>query len=139
MAVEAGPGGAIERLALSADGRRLAIATEGGLVELRDLGRDPVRPPRPFAAPIAALELAAGRLVVQSAEGLHVLAVEGEGEGERHDIKVEEEIEQLVVSSDGRRIAAITGGEARSGPGTSTPRPASRGPCPWRRPREAGP
>ena len=110
MAIEAGPGGTIERLALSADGRRLAVATEGGLVEVRDLDRGPVRPPQPFAAPITALELAAGRLVIRSAEGLHILAVDGEGEGERHDIEVEEEIEQLVVSPNGRRIAAVTGG-----------------------------
>lgn len=101
-----GPGGAIVHLALSDDGRRLVLATDGGRIELRDTETNKVVWQTDLEAPIRGLRLSAGRIVVESASALHIIDMDKPENPQ--ELAEGERFEQVAFSPNGRHLAGTT-------------------------------
>lgn len=100
-----GPGGDVKSATLATDGRYVAAADAEGRALLRDMAKDSVILSLQLDKPVASIALAGGRLAVAEARQLFVFDFNNDVSKVTIDLEVT--ADRVVLSPDGRRLAAL--------------------------------
>jgi WD40 repeat protein len=97
--------GRVSALALSADGTQIVLGTEQGLVAGFDEGGKKNRPDLQLSGPVSHLSLLPMWLAAASGRSLRIVPHDGLGLG--GELLLDEAIERVSFTADGRRVAAV--------------------------------